>query len=1093
MSASTDIAIIGVAGIFPEARDVQAYWHNIINKTYSISEAPEEWVGPYLDTTPTPRMDPSRIYTTKVGLLKELSEFNPLEFGIPPKHAEGSPAHYLALKMARDALKDAGYLDRSFNREKAGIILGQGVNPNRAEVTGSQYGFVVDQTVSLIQQILPQLDDQTVSALRKELVASLPVVAPDMAPGLVSNVATGRIANRLDLMGPNYMIDAACSSTLIAVELAIKELLSGRCDLMLAGGVQGSMVAQVYQLFCQLQALSRDQVRPFDQKASGTLLSEGVGFLTLRRLDDAVRDGDRIYAVIKGIGLSSDGKALGLLAPRLEGEILAIKRAYEETGIDPATIELIEAHGTGIPLGDQTEIKAMTQFFGRREGQLPKIAIGSVKSMIGHCIPASGAASLIKMALSLYYKTLPPTLCDEVNPALGIENTPFYINTETRPWVHSDLTPRRAGVNAFGFGGINAHAILEEYKGQPEPNSKTVVLMSHRQQKVWQDWPSELFVFSGQTSTELQDWVAKTQRYIEARPDTRLCSLASTLAQAEVAPYRLAIVAKSLTELSSKLDQALEQMANAKPAWRLVKRRVYFGANQVPEGKIAFMFSSEGSQYPNMLAKLCLYFPQVRAWFDFLDEAFGDRQLAPSRTIFPPPTALTSEQREWASQQLYAGDVATESIFAASMALNELLRDFGIPCDVVFGHSAGENVAGRASGIAQYESRSQFIEQLRHLNKIYTDLEANSTIPKGILFSIGAVEDSLIQQLLAEFPTSLYLVADNCPSQVIMFATVEASDAVAERVKAAGGICLPLPFNRAYHTPLFEVGIEPLKSHYKTISSGSFAGSFYSCSTTEPYPTDDLEAARQIAAEQWAKPVRFRETIEKLYERGIRTFIEVGPSSNLTAFVDNILRGRSYKSLSTNHQRQSDLEQIQDLLAQLFTGGVAVDFDPLYRHREIVNLDFENTAPVSKPIGTLILNHNIPLLSLSADFTQTLQQKINTSNQAVPNLPKEREELKSLPVVPVAPPAKQIQVAPSPQAATPALAAGQQQQTLAVPALPEEPLLVPEHALAEAELSLLEQHFALMQDFLGNQERVMAAFLAVQPNQTIEDPEQHHQ
>jgi acyl transferase domain-containing protein len=1069
--SSTDIAIIGMAGLFPGARDMQAYWHNIVNKVYSIEDAPEEWVGPYFEPNPQSPMDPSRIYTRKVGLLKELSEFNPLEFGIPPKHAEGDPGHYLALKLARDALQDAGYTERPFNREKAGIILGRGVNPNRAEVTGTQYGVVIDQTMSLIQQLLPQLDADTFKTLRQELVSSLPTVSPDLAPGLVSNVASGRIANRLDLMGPNYLIDAACSSTLIAIELAMKELLSERCDLMLAGGVQGTMPPQVYQLFCQLQALSREQVRPFDRNASGTLLSEGVGFFALRRLQDAVRDGDRIYAVIKGIGLSSDGKALGLLAPRLEGEILAIKRVYEQTGIDPATIELIEAHGTGIPLGDQTEIKALTHVFGHREGPMPRVAIGSVKSMIGHCIPASGVASVIKTSLSLHYKTLPPTLCDEVNPALGIEKTPFYINTETRPWIHSEQTPRRAGVNAFGFGGINAHAILEEYRGTPETESKTVVFLSHRQQKVWQNWPTELLVLSAQTSQALKALIEKIQHFIEVKPDVPLASLACTFSQYPPGPYRLALIAKSTADLQQKLSQAVEKLVQSKAVWRLAKSKVYYGANQTPLGKTAFLFSSEGSQYSNMLADLCLYFPQVRAWFDFLDEAFADRALPPSRTIFPSPTGLTPEQRDWANQQLFAGDVATESIFAASMALNELLRDLGIHYEMVLGHSAGENVAGRASGMAHYASRSQFMEQLRHLNQIYSDLEAADNIPKGVLLSVGAVDDSVIRQLLDRYPDSLYLVADNCPSQAILFAKLEVSEIIANHIKEVGGICIPLPFNRAYHTPLFEVGVDVLRSHYQMINPGSSDACLYSCSTTEPYPSD-VETARSIAAAQWAKPVRFRETIEKLYERGVRTFIEVGPSSNLTAFVDNILRGRDYTALPTNTQRQSGLEQIQELLAQLFVRGISVNFAPLYQHRDIASVDIEDIASVAKQKGTTILDHSIPLMSFRPEFVQEIQRKLQQSGQAVAI-----SQLAGMSATSNhQPPLPQLEnFQPSAKDAEPTVAPF-------IPQLPEEPLpnTTPSAAEDDPHLLALEGHFGLMQEFLAHQGRVAAVLFSGQ-------------
>jgi acyl transferase domain-containing protein len=1077
---SIDIAIIGMAGLFPGAGDKQTFWSNILNKVYSITDAPDEWVGPYYDPTPRPTMDPTRIYTRQVGLLGELSRFNPLEFGIPPKHSEGAPGHYLALKLARDTLQDAGYSDRPFNREKTGIILGQGVNPNRADAVGYQYGMVIDQTVSLLQQLLPHLQSDTLQLLRKELTTSLPEVSPDMCPGLVSNTASGRIANRLDLMGPNFLIDAACSSTLIAIDLAIKELVSGNCDMMLAGGVQGTMAPQVYQLFCQLQALSREAIRPFAQNANGTLLSEGVGFFALKRLPDAVQAGDRIYAVIKGIGLSSDGKALGLLAPRLEGEILAIQRAYAQTGLDPDSIELIEAHGTGIPLGDQTEIKALTHVFGQRQGPLPRIALGSVKSMIGHCIPASGVASVIKTAFALHYKTLPPTLCEAVNPALGIEETPFYINTEPRPWIHSEQSPRRAAVNAFGFGGINAHLILEEYR-EPERHTVSVVMPSHRQQPLWRDWPSELFVFCGHGDAELTQLLQQVLAGLDRQPI--LADLAYTLAQRPVGIHRLAIVAKTIEDLRKKLTQALEKLAQGKTTWGLKKAKVYATAEATPVGDTALVFSSEGAQYPNMLADLCLYFPQVRAWFDFLDETFSDRATLPKQILFPAPTGLTADQQTWVSQQLYAGDLATESIFAASMALNELLRDCGLQAEVVLGHSAGENVAGRACGVAAYGSRSQFIEQLRHLNTIYAQLEATNQVPTGILFSIGAVTDSFIHTLLQDFAGSLFLVADNCPSQAIVFAQPDVSQQVSDRVQAEGGLCIPLPFNRAYHTPLFTTGVNALRSHYQQIDPGESEAQLYSCSTAAPYPAD-LEASRSIAAEQWAKPVLFRETIQTLYERGVRTFIEVGPSSNLTAFVDNILRGRDYVALASNSQRQSSLEQMQDLLAQLFVQGRVLNFAPLYQHRPVTLIDWTADPSVAESKGEITLNHHLPGMSLQPEFVKTIRDRlIPPVEEGVP------PSIGKSPVSP--PPAEGASVVSANSEPSPPINLS---AALSVPA-PDHSVIEPKHSPPEfwdgedastldvdafndapdhLRLQALDHHFELMQAFLLQQGRIAA-------------------
>ena len=1045
-----DIAIIGMSGLFPGAKDIQTYWQNILNKVDNLHEAPDDWASPYFDPHSKPREDPARIYTRKVGLLGDLATFNPLEFGIPPNAVDGDPGHFLALKLARDALQDANYLDRPFNRETTGVILGRGSNPNRGDVGGVQCGLVLDQTINLIGQLLPHLEDSTLRAIRTELLASLPSLESEKAPTLVSNVITGRIANRLNLMGPNYLVDAACSSCLIAVEQAMGELLSGRSDLMLAGGVQGSMPPLIYQLFCQLNALSRSNIRPFDAEANGTLLSEGAGFLVLKRLEDARRDRDRIYAVIKGIGISSDGKALGLLAPRLEGEVLALHRAYEKTGIEPKTLSLIEAHGTGIPLGDKTEIQALTKIFGAREEIIPQIALGSVKSMIGHCIPASGVASLIKMALSLYHKVLPPTLCEQVNPELQLETTPFYINNETRPWIHGKKHPRRAGINAFGFGGINAHAILEEFGEEPEVHNATV---SNCPSPI-STWSTELLIFSGSSRREVINVVNQVREYLAVNPDTELGNLAYTLANQALGTHRLAVIVKDRDDCDKKLSSAVEKLSNLKPEQDKLQTRngIYYRENPLDEGKTAFLFSSEGAQYPNMLADLCIYFPQVRQWFDFLDETFP-RQTPPSAFIFPPPTSLSESNRDWAQNQLYAGDLATEALFSASMGIYELLRDFEIECDVMVGHSAGEHLAAKTSGLAYVESREHLKQELRHLNHIYRDLEAGNHIAKGVLLSVGAVGLEFIQQLIYNSQGLVHLVADNCPNQVLLFTQTQHSEMIINHIQEAGGICVPLPFDRACHTPLFEPVMASLQSHYAAIAPGELNTTFYSCATTEPYP-EDTESARALCAQQWILPVHFRETIEKVYhDEGVRTFIEVGCGGNLTAFVDNILQGHDYVAIASNSPRKSGLSQIQTLLAKLFVQGKTINMSPLYQHRQVMEINL-NEVVTSKQESAPVLNLLLPKMSLRQEFVTSIQNQLNPHGNQKQELlagDGERGKTKTSPTL------------PSPLQVTPSQEAGKSTPVK-----------------ENHNLSILESHFELMDEFLANQSRVTKMLFASQ-------------
>jgi len=456
-----DIAIVGMAGVFPGAGDLQTFWENIVSKFDAVSDAPESWEGlAYYD--PDSSAD-DRIYCKRGGFLRDVY-FNPPDYGVMPCSVDGAdPDHFIGLMVAARALADAGYADGEFAHDRTQVIVGRGTYINRAFTNQLQHCLVIDQTLRILKELHPEHSEPELAEIKQQLKKCLAPFNSEVAPGLVPNVMTGRIANRLDLMGANYTVDAACASSLVSTELAMQALRFKQCDMALAGGANVASAAPTYMLFCRLDALSRKgQIRPFDRDADGTLLGEGFGMLVLKRRTDAEHDGDRIYALVKSIGIASDGRGRALLAPRVEGEESAIRRAYEQSGISPQSIGLVEAHGTATPVGDDVEIEALSRVFGTRTSGRPSCALGTVKSMIGHLIPAAGIAALIKTALALYHKTLPATLHCE-NPNARLKNTPFYVNTTTRPWIHGSSTPRRAGVNAFGFGGINAHAILEEY------------------------------------------------------------------------------------------------------------------------------------------------------------------------------------------------------------------------------------------------------------------------------------------------------------------------------------------------------------------------------------------------------------------------------------------------------------------------------------------------------------------------------------------------------------------------------------------------------------------------------------------------------
>jgi acyl transferase domain-containing protein len=459
-----DVAIIGMACLFPGSPDLASYWENIVAGRSFISDHPDPHAVKFLD--PDANVF-ERIYSLRGGYLGELATFDPMKHGVMPADVKtGDLDQFLSLRIATRAIEDAGIDLAKVDRDRVEVILGHSTYFTPGNINWFQVGTALDQTVEVIAELHPEMSQAELGTLREGLKKSLPAFTPQTPPTLIPNIIAGRIANRMDLMGASYILDAACATSHIAVGNGVKDLLTDECDYALVGATQASLLVLELMLFCAIQGMSHHpELRPFDRAADGTMLGEGVGVMVLRRLADAERDGNRIYAVIKGIGTASDGRARALLAPRLEGQQLAIQRAYDRARVDPRTVELVEAHGTGIPLGDVTEIHALAGVFGPRQGSRPTCGVGSIKSMIGHCRSAAGIAGMIKATLALHHKTLPPTLnCDEPNPDLELERTPFYINTNSRPWIRPrGGSPRRAGVSAMGFGGIDAHCVLEEH------------------------------------------------------------------------------------------------------------------------------------------------------------------------------------------------------------------------------------------------------------------------------------------------------------------------------------------------------------------------------------------------------------------------------------------------------------------------------------------------------------------------------------------------------------------------------------------------------------------------------------------------------
>ncbi len=523
------VAIVGMACHLPAAADLVEYWSNIVRRRDCIEEVPEDrWPSNlFFDTN---AKAPDRTISKWGGFMPPM-RFDPLTYGIPPASLGSvEPVHLMLLEVTRKALADAGYDKRPFARETTAVILGLG---GGTWDLGQQY--LTRCLMELELNRMPGLDPAIREDIMNYIRRTLPELTEDSFPGILGNVAAGRLANRFNLGGPNYTVDAACACSMAALQAGMQELWHGNSDVALVGAAEAGQNIFGFLLFSKTGALSpRGRCRPFDATADGIATSDGIGMMILKRLADAERDGDRIYSVIRSVGSGSDGRAKSLTAPAVQGQLRAVNRAYAPLEFSPRSVELAEAHGTGTAVGDTAELETLRTAFVTDGARPQSCALGSVKSQIGHTKGAAGVASLIKVSMALHHRVLPPTLADDAAVVLRDRSNPLYLNTRPRPWFHADKSPRRAGVSAFGFGGTNFHAVLEEYGD----HAATLTERS-----------AELFVFRGPGRAELAAELRALDLNLAEFTQIHLMDLADALrreAAKRRGSCRLAIVAKDL-------------------------------------------------------------------------------------------------------------------------------------------------------------------------------------------------------------------------------------------------------------------------------------------------------------------------------------------------------------------------------------------------------------------------------------------------------------------------------------------------------------------------------------------------------------------
>jgi len=933
----SDVAVVGMSCLLPKAPDLVTYWENILNKVDAITEVPVERWNPEMYYDPDPKAK-DKIYSKWGGFLDDVI-FDPMQYGMPPSTLRSiEPAQLLTLEVVRAALEDSGYLDRPFPRERTSVILGAG---GGAADLGLAYG-----ARSFIPNLenLPEFQGRSQEILER-MGARLPEWTEDSFAGILTNVSAGRVANRFDLGGSNYTVDAACASSLAAVSLALKELEGHTSDMVIVGGIDTMQNPFTYLCFSKTHALSpRGRCRTFDETADGIGISEGIAMMVFKRLEDAERDGDRIYAVIKGAGSSSDGKERGLTAPRPEGQAKALRRAYAKAGFSPATVGLVEAHGTGTVAGDGAEVQALTQVFSEFEAERQGCAIGSVKSMIGHTKCSAGAAGLIKVALALHHKVLPPTLgVQKPNPRARFPETPFFVNAEARPWLANQSgTPRRAGVSAFGFGGTNFHVVMEEYTGDT----------SSARAASYQQWSDELFVWKGESRQSLLETIQSWDKALaqkEVKPALRdLAYTASKQADEKSAPasqqvLHLAIVASSLDDLRQKLVWAQQSVAQAKDGGVSDPRGIYFSEQPLaPGGKVAFLFPGQGSQYPHMLQDLLLHFPEMQTVFEQASRTLRGVLKQPLSSYIFPPSSFDQDEQQARQKALMQTHVAQPALGAAGMAMFALLQELGLRPDMLAGHSYGEYVALAAAGvfdidtlIAVSEARGRFIV----------------SSAEGELGTMAAIEGdtALVGSVLKDVP-GVSVANANSPRQTVISGTRASVELAVEKFTAQGTAARLIPVACAFHSPLVAPAQKPLAEFLATVKMGEPEIPVYSNTTTTPYPANASAVADQLV-EHLVRPVEFAREVEAMYAAGARVFVEVGPQGVLTSLVDRTLQDRPKLAAASNQSGRPGLTQLLHLLGQLASQGVSLKLDRLFAGRAVQRLNLLALKSGEKPVA----------------------------------------------------------------------------------------------------------------------------------------------
>jgi 8-amino-7-oxononanoate synthase len=900
MGTSLDIAIVGLSCRFPGARDVVEFWANSLTAAHQFRPVPSaRWNHETYFSID--RRDTHSTYTDRVAFLDGVEDFAALHHRIPPRRAKAmDPQHRLLVDLAREAVQDAGWERAEFDRARTGVFVGLSSADYR-DMTGAR----ITATMLADGSLSPDARNPAlVKALADAAAAAIDPPQSFSIAGSLLNMAPCTVSELLDLGGPSFAIDAACSSALVALHEAVNHLRTGSCSAALVGGVFINMTPNALVGFSRVGALSAAGVcRPFDARADGFVLGEGGALAMLRPLDDAVAAGDRIYAVLNGIGTGNDGRGAGPMTPRAEGQEAAMRAAYADAGVAPGAIGFLEAHGTGTTVGDRIEIEAIRRVRSADTDRRP-CYLSSGKAIIGHTLPAAGAAGVLRTALALHHRTVPPQPALTAHPDLPLTEAGLEITTEVRQWPAVPGDCRRAGVSSFGFGGTNVHAVLSEAPDRREAADGE----RGADDRPW------LVLLSAGTRELLAAYADRLAGLVAADRAMTPAAVARTMASRQLLPARLAVMCRTRAELTDRLAAA----ARALTAGSLGRlgRGVYASAAQLaPELRhVAFLYPGQGSLRPGVLRDLVARFPvlarHVRPLADLVDQRTG---TAVSKLLCEAPGPD-------AEAKVSATRICQPALGVAGIGMTQLLADCGVTPHVALGHSVGELVAAVAAGALKPRDGIGFLVERG------AAVTSGSEPPPGAMAAVK-IDPAGFEQLRSGIK-GVWAACHNHPSQTVASGHRDAVARLLKRCRDRGVPTVPLRVSHAFHSPLIaevdaRVAVHAARLPVRTPNRKLV-------SSVDPGATTDPETLRGLWSRQGSSPVLFRDAVDAAVEAGARILVQVCAGEGLLGMAAQTPSATALEAIALMPSEPDDGYALLEGLGRLAVAGVPVNLMPLF-------------------------------------------------------------------------------------------------------------------------------------------------------------------